>query len=180
MTRSKPLIALALSSLLTGTAAQAQTSPKPSPAPLSAASYPFPSFGNPLGLSAHHLTMSVENVDRAVEWYRANLGFEVQQKGVLGTGDNPTPFAEMRIATFGVAFIQARAGAERAQPGKATVPRIVHMVFGVADPQALFDLLKSRGVDVSVRPAQKTTPISMFQFHDSEGNEIEIMAASAP
>lgn len=145
MTRSKRAIALALSGMLIGAAVEGQTSPAPSPAPLSAASYPFPSFGKPLGLSVHHLTMSVENVNRAVEWYRANLGFEVQQKGMLGTDDNQTPFAEMRIATFGVTFIKALAGAVRAEPGKATLPRIVHMVFGVGDPQALFDLLKSRG-----------------------------------
>ena len=177
MTRSKIFLSLALSSLLIGGCAQAQTKPA---AALPAPSYPFPSFGNPLQLSAHHLTMSVENVDRAVEWYRSKLGFELQQKGMLGTGDNKTPFAEMRIATFGVAFVQARAGAVKPEPGKATVPRIVHMVFGAPDPQALFDLLKSRGVDVFVRPAQKTDPISLFQFHDSEGNEIEVMAASAP
>jgi catechol 2,3-dioxygenase-like lactoylglutathione lyase family enzyme len=151
----------------------------PAAAP-TAASPAFPKFGNPLQLTPHHLTASVADVERAVEWYRMKLGFEVQEKGMLGTGDNKTPFAELRIASFGIAFIQARGGPNSPDPAKPVVPRLIHMVFGVPDPQATFDLLKSRGVDVAVRPAQKTTPISIFQFHDSEGNEIEVMAASAP
>ena len=124
--------------------------------------------------------MSVANVDRAVDWYRSKLGFEILEKGMIGIGGTKTPFAELRISGFGVAFIQARSGVQAPDPTKPIVPRIVHMVFAVPDPQALFALLKSRGVDVSTRPAQRTNPVSIFQFHDSEGNEIEINPASAP
>jgi len=135
-----------------------------------AGAVPFPKFGNPLQFTPHHLTASVANVDRAVEWYRTMLGFEVLEKGLLG--ENKTPYAEMRIATFGIAFVQARSEPQVVEPGKAIVPRWIHIVFSVPDPQATFDLLKARGVDVHTRGS--TNPVTEFQFRDSEGNEIEI------
>lgn len=174
---SNQFVSLLLSSLLLGSANAA-----PAPAPAAA----FPGFGNPLQLTPHHITASVANVDRAVEWYRTKLGFEVLKKGVMENGANKTPFAELRISSFGIAFVQLRgepkgneAPATPAVPA-APAPRWVHIVFRVPDPQATFDLLKSRGVDVFVRAGQSTNPVKEFQLRDSEGNQIEITADSTP
>lgn len=176
---------LMLPGLLFGTAAQAApppASPEKSPPAVAVLVQVFPGFGNPLQLTPHHLTMSVANVDRAVEWYRTKLGFEVERRGAIGTGANEVPFAELRISNFGVAFIQARGEPQALVnvPGRPVVPRVVHMVFAVPDPQATYDLLKSRGVAVYTRPAQLTDPISIFSFPDSEGHDIEIVKADHP
>jgi predicted enzyme related to lactoylglutathione lyase len=52
----------------------------------------------------------------------------------------------------------------------------MHIVFSVPDPQAAYATLKSRGADVSVRGNPPSSPITAFLVHDSEGNEIEVVA----
>jgi len=129
---------------------------------------------NPLQLEAHHITAAVTDIDRAVKWYSEVLGFRLMQRGERNGG--AFRFAELEIPGFGVALVQL-AGAQVAPvTDKPQAPDWVHIVFAVPDPQAAYDALKARGADVYTRgPA--TPPITTFLLHDSEGNEIEIVAA---
>jgi len=129
---------------------------------------------NPLQLRAHHITAAVTDIERAVKWYQQVLGFRLVERGTRNGG--AFQFAELEIPGFGVALVQL-AGAQAAPAGeKPMAPDWVHIVFAVPDPQSAYAELKSRGADVFTRgPA--TPPITTFLLHDSEGNEIEIVAA---
>lgn len=129
---------------------------------------------NPLQLKVHHITAAVTDIDRAVQWYQRVLGFRLVERGARNGGT--FRFAELEIPGFGVALVQL-AGAQAAPAtDKPQAPDWVHIVFAVPDPQAAYTALKARGADVFTRgPA--TSPVTTFLLHDSEGNEIEIVAA---
>jgi methylmalonyl-CoA/ethylmalonyl-CoA epimerase len=135
---------------------------------------------NPLQLKVHHITAAVTDIDRAVRWYQQVLGFRLTGRGERNGG--AFRYAELEIPGFGVALVQlagARAVSLAEQPpaDKPLAPDWVHIVFAVPDPDAAWRALKARGADVYTRgPA--TPPITTFLLHDSEGNEIEIVAAA--
>jgi catechol 2,3-dioxygenase-like lactoylglutathione lyase family enzyme len=130
--------------------------------------------GNPLQLRAHHITAAVADIDRAVKWYEQVLGFRLVERGTRNGG--AFQFATLEIPGFGVALVQL-AGAQPAPvTDKPLSPDWVHIVFSVPDPAVTYRELKARGADVYTRgPAP--LPLSSFLLHDSEGNEIEIVAA---
>ncbi|HEY1313479.1 MAG TPA: VOC family protein [Steroidobacteraceae bacterium] len=139
-----------------------------STAMLACGAHPQP---NPLGLRPHHITASVLDLERAVNWYRSMLGFEVKERGSHGT----MQFAELAVPGFGVALVK-EAGIDPRDPlARQAPPYWMHMVFSVADPDAVYGLLKSRGALVSTRQEPPPRPISSFLIKDSEGNEIEIV-----
>jgi catechol 2,3-dioxygenase-like lactoylglutathione lyase family enzyme len=130
---------------------------------------------NPLGLKAHHITASVADLDRAVRWYQEMLGFTLKERGSRQNG--AFQFAELEIPGFGVALVRTGATtATPAAPVAAGAPAWVHIVFSVPDPARTYATLKERGAKVTTRA--NPGPIQTFLVHDSEGNEIEIVAAS--
>lgn len=131
---------------------------------------------NPLGLAAHHITGSVIDIDRAVEWYQRVLGFTLLDRGAHQTG--ALQYAELKAGNFGIGLIQLSHPAARPDRAKPVAPSWLHMVFAVEDPDATYRLLKARGADVFTRGPHPAGPLASFLIHDSEGNEIEIVAAS--
>jgi catechol 2,3-dioxygenase-like lactoylglutathione lyase family enzyme len=127
---------------------------------------------NPLGLKAHHVTATVSDIERAVRWYREVLGLKVDDQG--SRGDSGIKFAELSIPGFGVALIQLPGAMTRPRNAGEIVPNWMHIVFSVPDVPAAFKLLKSRGADAHTR--DDSPPTINFLLHDSEGNEIEIVA----
>jgi catechol 2,3-dioxygenase-like lactoylglutathione lyase family enzyme len=131
---------------------------------------------NPLGLQVHHVTASVLDIDRATRWYQQVLGFKLVDQGTRNNG--AFRFAELRIPGFGIGLVQI-GSQEALPPGKSTpAPAWLHVVFAVADPSKLFQELHRRGADVFQRAGVRQDPITSFLMHDSEGNEIEIVARS--
>lgn len=131
---------------------------------------------NPLQLKVHHITAAVSDIDRAVRWYQQVLGFRLTERGERNGG--AFRYAELEIPGFGVALVQL-AGAQPVPAGdKPLAPDWVHIVFAVPDPDAAWRELKARGADVYTH-GPPTPPITTFLLHDSEGNEIEIVAAAA-
>ena len=129
---------------------------------------------NPLGLKPHHITASVVDIDRAVQWYVDMLGFKVVNRA---TRPNGMKGAELDLDGFGIGLVQT-AGAQEAAAEPARPPRPpywVHMVFSVPNPDDAFNRLKARGAKVTTRQAA-AGPIRTFLLFDSEGNEIEIVA----
>ncbi|MEQ1579549.1 MAG: VOC family protein [Steroidobacteraceae bacterium] len=134
---------------------------------------------NPLGLKAHHITAAVTDIDRAVKWYEDMLGFKVSSRGSRQGG--AFQFAELEIPGFGVALVQNTGlkSTPLAQPA-GIAPDWVHIVFAVANPDATYKLLKQRGATVTTRANAPAGPVQTFLVYDSEGNEIEIVADTAP
>ena len=131
---------------------------------------------NPLGLRPHHITASVQDMDRAVRWYQDMLGFKLVERGSRMNG--VMQFAELTLPGFGVALVKLPSPSPSpppAAPDNAS-PRWVHMVFSAPDPGKLYALLKARGAAVTTRDPVGG-PIHSFLLHDSEGNELEIVAA---
>ena len=132
---------------------------------------------NPLQLKAHHITAAVADIDRAVIWYEQVLGFRLVERGPRDGG--AFQFAELEIPGFGVALVQLAGARPAPAADRPQAPDWVHIVFAMPDPDAAWRELKARGADVFTRgPA--TTPITTFLLHDSEGNEVEIVAAPKP
>ena len=87
---------------------------------------------NPLGLAAHHITGSVLDIDRAVEWYQRVLGFTLLGRGAHQ--DGALPYAQLQAGEFGVGLIQLRHAAGVPDAGTPRTPGWLHMVFAVEDP----------------------------------------------
>ena len=126
---------------------------------------------NPLGLKPHHATAAAADVDRAVKWYQDVLGFTLINRGSRQNG--ATQFADLEVPGFGIGLIQTGRATSAAAAGASGW---VHIVFSVPDPDRAYTLLKMRGAEVTVRPNAPPGPIKTFLIHDSEGNEIEIVA----
>ena len=127
---------------------------------------------NPLGLRAHHITASVADMQRAIQWYQSVLGFELKEKGSHGE----MQFAVLGIPGFEVALVRDHEQLPTVPTDPSVAPRWVHMVFSVPDPNKLFHELKGRGAGPYTRGDNTSEPVKSFLLRDSEGNEIEIVA----
>jgi methylmalonyl-CoA/ethylmalonyl-CoA epimerase len=134
----------------------------------SAAAQPAP---DPLQLKPHHATAAVADIDRAVRWYQDVLGFKVVNRGDRPNG---TRFADLEIPGFGIGLVQSPGASSPST--NAARSGWVHIVFSVPEPARAYALLKARGADVSTRGNTPPADVTTFLVHDSEGNEIEIVA----
>ena len=132
---------------------------------------------NPLGLSVHHITARVQDIDRATAWYQHVLGLQLLDRGERL--DGAMRYADLEIPGFGVSLLQLARPATAVAPGQALVPSWVHIVFAVRDPPALYRDLRARGQRVYTYGPPSESPTS-FLLQDSEGNEIEFVAAAGP
>ena len=130
---------------------------------------------NPLGLKAHHITALVVDIDRATNWYRNVLGFEIVDQGIRDNGY--LRYAELKIPGFGLGLVQTQEAAVTVPAGTVVKPSWLHMVFSVANADTIYRTLKQRGVPVSVWSKTDTKPVSSFRLADSEGNELRIVTA---
>jgi catechol 2,3-dioxygenase-like lactoylglutathione lyase family enzyme len=129
---------------------------------------------NPLGLMAHHITARVHSVARASAWYHDVLGFRLLSQGERLGGT--MKYADLEIPGFGVSLVELDQPALAVEPGQALVPSWIHIVFAARDPDHLYRTLRDRGVHVFTR-GPETPRVTTFLMYDSEGNEIEIVAA---
>ena len=112
-----------------------------------------------------------------MKWYQAVLGFKLMERGNHGA----VQFAELAIPGFGVALVKSPESVPAAQTSAGqAAPSWIHIVFSVADPDRTFQQLKNRGIDVTTRDRPINGPVTSFLLHDSEGNEIEILADTEP
>jgi catechol 2,3-dioxygenase-like lactoylglutathione lyase family enzyme len=131
-----------------------------------------PPGDNPFGLKVHHVTAAVINLTRAVDWYQKVLGFKLSQQGAHGA----MQFAVLGIPGFEVALVQTPEINSASQVNE-NVPHWVHIVFSVADPNQMYRILKSQGAAPYTRDNDQSASLKSFLIRDSEGNEIEIVAA---
>jgi catechol 2,3-dioxygenase-like lactoylglutathione lyase family enzyme len=128
---------------------------------------------NALGLKAHHITGRVRDIDAVVEWYTGILDLELVERGELMGGK--MKYAVLAIPGYSISFVQFVDPGLGAASGPMPVPHWVHPVFSVADPDATYRLLESRGVRLSTH-GPKPPVVKVFQLFDCEGNPLEIVA----
>lgn len=143
---------------------------------------------NPLGLQMHHITATVSDVDRAVQWYRDMLGFKLDLRG--SRADGRFQFAEMALPSLRLSFVTMRDDNRDARRGgdghggargdndgrRRQEPRWERITLAVTDPAALYAEMQKRGAKPHTRGAG---PVNSFLMNDPDGNEIEIVRIGA-
>lgn len=79
---------------------------------------------NPLGLTAHHITASVLDLERAIDRYQEMLGFKLVERGSRNHG--AFHFAELAIENFGVALVRFNDAATTRSPDGLLAPSWLH------------------------------------------------------
>jgi catechol 2,3-dioxygenase-like lactoylglutathione lyase family enzyme len=126
-----------------------------------------------LGLKAHHITGRVRDIDAVVKWYTEILELKMVEQGELMGGK--MKYAVLGLPGYSISFIQLDEPERVVAPGPAPIPHWVHPVFSVADPDATYRLLESRGVRLSTH-GPKPPVVKVFQLFDCKGNQLEIVA----
>lgn len=115
------------------------------------------------------LTLTVENVDRAIDFYGGKLGLKVEH--------NASPaFALLRIGgdhggTIGLLSLH-ESQKEGVEPSTPAQKRAIHVEFSTDNLDVLFEELKAQGVDFPVPPHDEPWERSMTAF-DPDGHSVE-------
>lgn len=122
------------------------------------------------GLVPHHVTISVENLDREAEWYERVLGFKLTHR----YDTNPDFIvANLNIPGYRIDLVKFK-GSVRPAP---VDPRYlqqgwIHVAFSVPDLPAAFKQLQALNTDVTADKDANGVPTRVI-LHDPEGNEVE-------
>ena len=144
---------------------------------------PQPSTQDPvrlpeLSLAIHHMTVSVEDVEAASQWYSEKLGFTETKRVVVDNGN--VRIAWMEIPGFRVDLAQVQ-GSLRPEEQNAVPPQHMlsqgwrHLAFAVDDVDRVYEILSDRGVGFISPPATYDPPgIRIVYFKDIDGNILEL------
>jgi len=122
------------------------------------------------GLVPHHVTISVEDLDRVSEWYVRVLDFKITQR----FDTNPDfLLRQLSIPGYRIDMVKYK-GSTRPAPVN---PRYlqqgwIHIAFSVPDLPAAFKELQALNTDVTADKDAQGVPTRVI-LHDPEGNEIE-------
>jgi glyoxylase I family protein len=131
------------------------------------------SASDPLELKPSHATASVQDLDRAIQWYTEKLGFKV----IRHDKSNPDrQVAWLTIPGYRVDLIQLKGSGRQPVPQDRMMAQgWAHIVFAVPDVDRAYAILKARGVVLPEPVAtNETLRIRTSHFPDSEGNWLEI------
>jgi catechol 2,3-dioxygenase-like lactoylglutathione lyase family enzyme len=127
------------------------------------------------GLAPHHVTISVENLDREADWYVRVLGFKAKPRN----GSNPDFLNRHVIITgYRIDLIQYK-GSTRPAPVNPLYLRQgwIHIAFSVPDLPAAFKELQALNTDVRADNKDAKGVPTRLVVHDPEGNEIELFSS---
>ena len=112
------------------------------------------------------LTLTVENVERSIAFYSGKLGLKVEWNAVPA-------FAMIRhgAGTIGLLAV-AEARKEGVEDSSAKQKAAIHVEFTTDDLDALYEHLRSRGVEFAVPPHDEPWERSMTAF-DPDGYAVE-------
>ena len=127
-----------------------------------------------LALVPHHAAATVENIERAVVWYRDVLGFTVVERGERGP--SKIPYAELKIPGYGIGLVQFPGTKRPDNEERPNHPVWLHIVFSVTQIAEAKRVLEKRGATVHAN--ERDGRIQSLLLKDSEGNEIEIVPAT--
>ena len=86
-------------------------------------------------------------------------------------------FVELTIPGFGVALIKEPSAGQAPPQTRDGVPRWIHIVFSVPNPDLAYRALEAKGASLVARRSPNGH-IQSFLITDSEGNELEIIEDS--
>lgn len=126
-------------------------------------------------LSLDHVAITVQDMDRAVTFYRDVLGFEVHGQLVLDDG------------TFKLVYLQAGTGRIElfafAEEGRRSDTQnrnqdlgFKHLAFSVDDVDAVAERLKAHDVLFTVEPLDAPGGVRLAFFRDPDGNLLELVS----
>jgi catechol 2,3-dioxygenase-like lactoylglutathione lyase family enzyme len=112
------------------------------------------------------LTLTVESVERSIEFYSGKLGLKVEWNAVPA-------FAMIRIGggTIGLLAL-AEARKEGVTDASSTQKRGIHVEFSTDDLDGLYEALQSKGVVFHQPPHDEPWERSMTAF-DPDGHSVE-------
>ena len=121
------------------------------------------------GMRFEGLTLTVESVERAIEFYSGKLGLKVEWNALPA-------FAMIRVGGEGGGTIGLLSWAEARKEGveemNAAQKRGVHVEFSADDLDGLYEELKSKGVSFHQPPHDEPWERSMTAF-DPDGYAVE-------
>lgn len=124
-----------------------------------------------IDLRAHHVTLSVANINLERDWYRDKLGFTPGKHTEHGSD---LEVWQLNIPGYRMDLVRA-AGSQR--PKTPTPDYLqqgwVHIAFTASDLSKAFAFLKSAATDVTPAFDEHQT-ITKLTLHDPEGNQVEI------
>lgn len=126
------------------------------------------------GLVPHHVTISVENLDRVSEWYVRVLGF----KSAPRSDSNPDFLNQhVIIPGYRIDLIKYK-GSTRPAPVDPLYLRQgwIHIAFSVPDLGAALKELQALNTDVRADNTDPQGVPTRLVVHDPEGNEIELFS----
>jgi catechol 2,3-dioxygenase-like lactoylglutathione lyase family enzyme len=126
------------------------------------------------GLAPHHVTISVENLDREADWYVNVLGFKAEPRN----GSNPNfLYQHVIIPGYRVDLIQYKGSSRPASVNPLYLRQgWIHIAFSVADLAAAFKELQALNTDVRADNKDAKGVPTRLVVHDPEGNEMELFS----
>jgi catechol 2,3-dioxygenase-like lactoylglutathione lyase family enzyme len=123
---------------------------------------------NPLHLSFHHVTASVNDLETEAAWYERVLGFK--RSALLGDTDDFRMY-QMTMPGYRIDLVQQK-GSVRQRAQGASGQGWLHIVFQSSDLSTAYKYLQSRGTDVQAK--KEGGAVVHLTLHDPEENEIGI------
>ena len=126
------------------------------------------------GLSLDHIAITVRDMDRAVDFYRDLLGFEVLGQLFLNDGTFKLVYLQA-----GAARIELFAFTETGRSVDADAPNedlgFKHLAFTVDDVDAVTARLQAADVEFTVEPLDAPGGVRLAFFRDPDGNLLELV-----
>lgn len=126
-------------------------------------------------IKAHHVGISVPNLEDSIAWYGRMLGFEVVRR----VSQDAMTFALLRrgdfhIELFEVADSQPMPEHRRDPTADLGVHGTKHLAFEVDDARAAAAELEAKGADIALGPIENERSIFVF-VSDNSGNTFELI-----
>ncbi len=126
-------------------------------------------------IKAHHVGISVPNLDESIDWYGRMLGFEVVRRV---TQEGMT-FALLRQGEFHIELFELADGQpmpeyRRDPSADLRVHGTKHLAFQVADARAAAAELEAKGAVIAFGPVENERSIFVF-VSDNSGNTFELI-----
>jgi len=134
-------------------------------------------FGGPP--RAHHLALSVANLEAAIQWYAETLGFRVSK--TFERAEPPIRIALLTLEGFAVELIERGGSQSRTVAGKPPseqnkIQGHSHFAWMVPDLDATVAALRAKEVHFAVEPIEiPALGLRVCHIYDREGNLLEFV-----
>lgn len=137
-------------------------------------------------LSAHHVGVTVTDLEQAVEFYRDTLGFPVENEFSISGEEFATAvdvedatgrFAHLDAGGVRVELVEYEPEGEPQAESSVNQPGAKHLGFSVDDVDSLYESLEG-DVETLSEPQTTDTGSRILFVRDPEGNLVELLETS--